>query len=71
MNAVELRNDLPGGAVLDGLSASRVRALAEAYGIRILTINAIQRFNLDMALDQGYSTDFQGFCQLPVIGLLW
>ena len=42
--AVEIRNDLVGNAILDGTPAKRVRALAEGSGVRILTINALQRF---------------------------
>jgi 2-keto-myo-inositol isomerase len=48
---VELRNDLPGAAVIDDLSPARVRSLAERYGIRLLTINALQQFNLTTLLD--------------------
>ena len=42
---VEIRNDLPGVALQDGTPASSVRAVAEAAGVRILSINALQRFN--------------------------
>jgi 2-keto-myo-inositol isomerase len=44
-DAVEIRNDLPGTAIADGTSASVVRAGAEGHGVRILSINALQRFN--------------------------
>jgi 2-keto-myo-inositol isomerase len=43
---VELRNDLNGRDVIDGLPPSRAAALAEQYGVRIITINALQKFNL-------------------------
>jgi 2-keto-myo-inositol isomerase len=46
---VELRNDLPGGKVIDGLSASRAAALAQASGVHVITINALQKFNLKAA----------------------
>lgn len=43
--AVEIRNDLAGNAILDGTPPARVRALAAAAGVRILSINALQRFD--------------------------
>ena len=43
--AVEIRNDLAGNAILDGTPPARIRALAEAAGVRILSINALQRFD--------------------------
>lgn len=46
LSKVELRNDLPGGQVVDGMEAEQVCDLAEQYGISIITINALQRFNL-------------------------
>jgi 2-keto-myo-inositol isomerase len=46
MSKVELRNDLPGGMVTDGLPPARAAELAQRHGIGILTINALQRFNL-------------------------
>lgn len=50
--AVELRNDLPGGKIMDGLPQERVKTLADGHGIRILTINAVQKFNLSAILDE-------------------
>ena len=44
-DAVEVRNDLPGGEIFDGLSEDEVRRLSEEHSIRIVTINALQRFN--------------------------
>ncbi len=44
ITAVEIRNDLAGNAILDGTPASTIRRLAEAAGVRILSINALQRF---------------------------
>jgi 2-keto-myo-inositol isomerase len=52
---VELRNDLPGGQIIDNLSTKQVSALAAKYQIRILTINAVQKFNLGGVLDDVYS----------------
>jgi 2-keto-myo-inositol isomerase len=43
--AVEIRNDLPGTAILDGTDAAQIRDQAQAGGVRILSINALQRFN--------------------------
>jgi 2-keto-myo-inositol isomerase len=42
---VEIRNDLEGNAIVDGTPASEVRAAAAEAGVRIATINALQRFN--------------------------
>ncbi|MEK1886124.1 MAG: TIM barrel protein [Phyllobacterium sp.] len=42
---VEIRNDLGGNAIMDGTAASDVKALADEVGVRIATINALQRFN--------------------------
>ena len=43
---VEIRNDLKGVALADGTPASDVGAAAEAHGLTVLTINALQRFNI-------------------------
>lgn len=43
---VEIRNDLPGVALQDGTPAASVHAAAMAQGVTILTINALQRFNV-------------------------
>jgi 2-keto-myo-inositol isomerase len=45
LEAVEIRNDLAGTAILDGTDAAEVREQAEAGRVRILSINALQRFN--------------------------
>jgi 2-keto-myo-inositol isomerase len=45
LDAVEIRNDLPGTAILDGTDAAQIREQAEAGGVRVLSINALQRFN--------------------------
>jgi 2-keto-myo-inositol isomerase len=50
LTKVELRNDLPGGRVHDGLSAAEARALLDRHGVRVITINALQRFNLGSSL---------------------
>jgi 2-keto-myo-inositol isomerase len=43
---VEIRNDLKEVALADGTPASNVGAAAKERGLNILTINALQRFNL-------------------------
>lgn len=45
IDAVEIRNDIPGNAILDGTPPGEVRRLAEAAGVTILSINALQRFD--------------------------
>ncbi len=45
ISAVEIRNDLQGNAILDGTAPATVRMLAERYGLDIISINALQRFN--------------------------
>lgn len=46
LNKVELRNDMPSGKVTDNMSNDQLNALAEKYGIEIVTINALGMFNL-------------------------
>jgi 2-keto-myo-inositol isomerase len=43
---VELRNDLPGGRIHDELPAQKALALLEKHGLQVITINALQHFNL-------------------------
>jgi 2-keto-myo-inositol isomerase len=43
---VEIRNDLPGGAAIDGMPPASAAELARKYGISIISINALQKFNL-------------------------
>ncbi|MET3815000.1 TIM barrel protein [Pantoea sp. UYEF8] len=45
LSKVELRNDMPGGRVTDGLTAEQLRALTDKYHIDIVTINALYPFN--------------------------
>lgn len=44
IGAIEIRNDLPGVEITDGTPAAEIKAMSEAAGIDILTINALQRF---------------------------
>jgi 2-keto-myo-inositol isomerase len=46
LGKVELRNDLPGSKIIDDLAPDHVRKLASKHRIQILTINALQKFNL-------------------------
>jgi 2-keto-myo-inositol isomerase len=50
VNKVELRNDLPGTGIIDSYLPDQVKRLSENYGIDILTINALQQFNLGAVL---------------------
>jgi 2-keto-myo-inositol isomerase len=50
LDQVELRNDLAGGSVTDELHADEVAQLAAEEGVKVITINALQRFNLAAAL---------------------
>jgi 2-keto-myo-inositol isomerase len=45
LDQVEIRNDLAGMPMSDGTPPGRIREQAEAAGVRILSINALQRFN--------------------------
>jgi 2-keto-myo-inositol isomerase len=45
LDQVEIRNDLDGVPIRDGTPAARIREEADAAGVRILAINALQRFN--------------------------
>jgi 2-keto-myo-inositol isomerase len=42
---VEIRNDIEGQPILDGTLAADIRLMAKDAGVRIITINALQRFN--------------------------
>jgi 2-keto-myo-inositol isomerase len=44
VSAIEIRNDLPGIEIGDGVSASDIGAIARAHGLTIRSINALQRF---------------------------
>jgi 2-keto-myo-inositol isomerase len=45
LEAVEIRNDLPGTAIADGTPPEAVRDAAARRGVSIISINALQRFN--------------------------
>ncbi|AHG20032.2 inosose isomerase [Chania multitudinisentens RB-25] len=46
LNKVELRNDMPNGGITGHLSNEQANLLATEYGIEIVTINALGKFNL-------------------------
>ncbi len=45
IDAVEIRNDLAGNAILDGTRAEVIKQAAARHGVAIISINALQRFN--------------------------
>jgi 2-keto-myo-inositol isomerase len=45
IDAVEIRNDLDGNAILDGTQPSAIKTAAARHGVTIISINALQRFN--------------------------
>lgn len=44
IEAIEIRNDLPGVEITDGTPATQIREQTDVAGIEILSINALQRF---------------------------
>jgi 2-keto-myo-inositol isomerase len=63
LDAVEIRNDLPGTAILDGTEAAAIRAQADAGGVQILAINALQRFNEWNAEREAEARALAGYAQ--------
>jgi 2-keto-myo-inositol isomerase len=63
ISKVELRNDLRGGAVADGMPPSRAAALAKQHGVTVISINALQKFNLG-ALRLTNHTELEGLLEL-------
>ena len=49
LNKIELRNDLAGVGIIEPYTPEQVKALSEKFDIKILTINALQKFNLGAA----------------------
>ena len=45
IDAVEIRNDLAGNAILDGTKPDLIKEAAARHGVAIISINALQRFN--------------------------
>ncbi len=52
LNKIELRNDLAGIGIIAPYSPEQVKGLSEKYNIKILTINALQKFNLGAILSE-------------------
>jgi 2-keto-myo-inositol isomerase len=52
LHKVELRNDLAGIGIIAPFSPEQVKRLSEKFNIEILTINALQKFNLGAALPE-------------------
>jgi len=52
LNKIELRNDLPGGKIIDGYTPGKLKELSKKYGVEILAINALQKFNLGAILPE-------------------
>ena len=50
LNKIELRNDLPEKKIIDDYSPEEFKDLTKKYGVEILTINALQKFNLGAIL---------------------
>jgi 2-keto-myo-inositol isomerase len=63
LHAVEIRNDLPGTAILDRTDAAQIRDQAAAGGVRILSINALQRFNAWNAEREGEARALARYAQ--------
>ena len=63
LRKVELRNDLPGGKIIDGLAPDEAGKLARKLGIEILTINALQKFNLPSNREHA-GEELQGLIEL-------
>ena len=52
LNKIELRNDLPGEKIIDGYTPGQLKELSKKYEVEILTINALQKFNLAVILPE-------------------
>lgn len=63
ISTVEIRNDLAGNAILDGTPAKDVAALAERHGIKIISINALQRFNEWSTARQAEAEELIGYAR--------
>ena len=47
LSKVELRNDLPERGIIDSVSPQRTMEMLDKYSLQVLSINALQRFNVD------------------------
>jgi 2-keto-myo-inositol isomerase len=66
LSKVEIRNDLPGGAVIDGMPPAKAAELAQRHGVGILTINALQKFNLK-AREQDNTAELEKLLDLAAV----
>lgn len=62
-DAVEIRNDLPGIELADGTPADEVRALCQAAGVRILSINALYPFDVWNAERRAQALELAAYAQ--------
>lgn len=65
LNKVELRNDLPEREIIDTYSPEQIKDLLKKYAIEILTINALQKFNLGKDLP-GAIKELKGLIDLSL-----
>lgn len=63
IDAVEIRNDLDGNAILDGTPAAEIRDTAARHGLTIISINALQRFNEWNESRAGEAADLIGYAR--------
>ncbi len=49
---IELRNDLPRAGIIDDCTPEEVKDYSKKYGIKIISINALQKFNLHSLLPE-------------------
>lgn len=61
VDTIELRNDLDGVETRDGTDPGRIAALAQAHGLTIRSINALQRFDQWDAQRAGEASDLLGY----------
>jgi 2-keto-myo-inositol isomerase len=61
VGAVEIRNDLDANAILDGTAPEAVREMAHERGLRIISINALQRFNQWTAVRASEARELIGY----------
>lgn len=66
LSKVEIRNDLPGGAVIDGMPPATAAELARRHGISIISINALQKFNLKAA-EAGNLAELEKLLELAAV----
>lgn len=63
VQAIEIRNDLPGVEMVDGAPAKDIGAIAKAHGLVIRSINALQRFEQFDATRASEARDMIAYAQ--------